>query len=359
MTQPPATDPISDRRRSGFPRPRDGFIPYRRTGPYLELIGPVYETAEGPLVVGLWLDERHTNSRGFIHAGALVALADTLLGHAILREEPTISGSDTKPVATARRSGGEPSSGRGAQQRGVEGVPRNGGQDGGGIPNDAKLADGTATCWGSGTLGAKRVGPENPHPAQAEDAYAGLVWIAEHADELGIDRNLILVMGKSGGGGVAAGTALMARDRGGPALAHQLLIYPMLDDREVTVSSKFEGVLWDRTSNRTGWTALLGDAAGGPDVSSYAAPARAQDLRGLPPAYLETGSSEVFRDEILGYASRLAEAGVPMEVHSWAGGFHSFEISAPEAEISRAALAARTSYVRRALRSAKAPHIAI
>jgi acyl-coenzyme A thioesterase 13 len=112
MTQPPATDPISDRRRSGFPRPRDGFIPYRRTGPYLELIGPVYETAEGPLVVGLWLDERHTNSRGFIHAGALVALADTLLGHAILREEPTISGSDTKPVATARRSGGEPSSGR-------------------------------------------------------------------------------------------------------------------------------------------------------------------------------------------------------------------------------------------------------
>jgi acetyl esterase/lipase len=199
-----------------------------------------------------------------------------------------------------------------------------------------------------------RVGPEDPHPAQAEDAYAGLVWVAEHADELGIDRNQILIMGKSGGGGVAAGTALMARDRGGPAVAHQLLIYPMLDDRERTVSSQFEGVLWDRTSNRTGWTALLGDAAGGPDVSPYAAPARAQDLSGLPPAYLETGSSEVFRDEILAYASRLAQAGVPMELHSWAGGFHSFEISAPDAEISRAALAARTSYLQRALRLASA-----
>jgi acetyl esterase/lipase len=138
-----------------------------------------------------------------------------------------------------------------------------------------------------------------------EDAYAGLVWTAEHAEELGIDPNHILVMGKSGGGGVAAATALMARDRGGPALAHHILIYPMLDDREVTVSSKFEGVIWDRTSNRTGWTAILGANCGGPDVSPYAAPARATDLRGLPPAYLETGSSEVFRDETIDYAAAL------------------------------------------------------
>lgn len=200
-----------------------------------------------------------------------------------------------------------------------------------------------------------RVGPENPHPAQVEDAYAGLVWTVKHADELGLDPNRILIMGKSGGGGIAAATALMARDRGGPALIHQLLICPMLDDREITVSSRFEEIPWDRTSNRTGWTAMLGAERAGPDVSPYAAPARATDLAGLPPAYLETGSSELFRDEILDYAARLARAGVPIDLHSWAGGFHGFNVTAPDAEISRAAEAARTSYLKRALRPARVP----
>jgi acetyl esterase/lipase len=199
---------------------------------------------------------------------------------------------------------------------------------------------------------APRVGPEDPHPAQVEDAYAGLTWTAGHAAELGIDAGRIMIMGKSGGGGIAAATALFARDRGGPALTHQMLIYPMIDDREVTVSSKFEGVNWDRVSNRTGWGAILGESAGGPDVSPYAAPARAVDLSGLPPAYLETGSAEVFRDEILEYAARLGHAGVPTEVHSWAGGFHAFQSAAPDAALSRAALAARTSYLQRALRTA-------
>jgi acetyl esterase/lipase len=194
------------------------------------------------------------------------------------------------------------------------------------------------------------VGPEHPHPALIDGAYTGLVWLADHADELGVDPERIIIYGKSGGGGLAAATALMARDRGGPALSHQILIYPMLDDREITVSSKFEGIPWDRTSNRTGWTAMLGDAAGGADVSPYAAPARAADLTGLPPTYLETGSSEVFRDEILEYAARLAHAGVPMELHCWAGGYHGFELTGPDAEISRACVSARTSFLRRALR---------
>jgi acetyl esterase/lipase len=198
-----------------------------------------------------------------------------------------------------------------------------------------------------------RVAPEDPHPAQVDDAYAGLVWTAEHAEELGIDPDQILLMGKSGGGGVAAATALLARDRGGPAISHQILVYPMLDDREVTVSSKFEGVMWDRATNKTAWSAMLGDSAGGPDVSPYAAPARATDLSGLPPAYFETGSSEVFRDEIIGYAARLAEAGVPVDLHCWAGGYHGFELTAPDAVITRAALDARLSYVRRALRPAR------
>jgi acetyl esterase/lipase len=200
---------------------------------------------------------------------------------------------------------------------------------------------------------------ENPYPALAEDAYAGLVWTTEHAEELGIDPNHILVMGKSGGGGVATATALMARDRGGPALAHQILIYPMLDDREITVSSKFEGVIWDRTSNRTGWAAILGEDSGGPNVSPYAAAARATDLQGLPPAYLEVGSSEVFRDETLDYGARLAQAGVPMELHSWAAGYHGFELTSADAEVSRAAVAARTSYLRRALRPVRTPEVAL
>ena len=202
---------------------------------------------------------------------------------------------------------------------------------------------------------APRVGPQDPHPAQVEDAYAGLVWTADHAAELDIDPERILIMGKSGGGGIAAATALMARDRGGPPIAHQILIYPMIDDREITVSSKFENVLWDRATNRTGWEAILGDDCGGPDVSPYAAPARATDLSGLPPAYLETGSCEVFRDEIIDYAARLAQAGVLIDLHSWAGGTHGFELFAPDAEISRAALTTRTSYLRRALRPSATP----
>lgn len=133
-------------------------------------------------------------------------------------------------------------------------------------------------------------------------------------------------------------------------------MYPMIDDREMTVSSTFEGVLWDRATNRTGWAAILGADCGGPDVSPYAAPARASDLSGLPPTYLEAGSSEVFRDEILDYAVRLGDAGVPVELHTWAGGTHAFELFAPDAEISRACLAARTSYLTRAVR-ATVPHI--
>jgi acetyl esterase/lipase len=198
-----------------------------------------------------------------------------------------------------------------------------------------------------------RVGPEDPHPAQVEDAYAGLVWVSEHADEVGIDPSKIMVYGKSGGGGVAAATALMARDRGGPALTHQILIYPMIDDREITVSSGFENATWPGASNRVGWGAILGDAVGGPDVSPYAAPARATDLEGLPATYLEVGGSEVFRDEVIDYATRLGHVGVPTELHVWVGGFHGFELWAPDSEIGRATLNARTSYVRRALRNEK------
>jgi acetyl esterase/lipase len=198
-----------------------------------------------------------------------------------------------------------------------------------------------------------RLAPEFPDPYPVEDCYAGLAWMAAHATELGIDPSRILVMGGSAGGGLAAGTALLARDRNGPELAGQLLMCPMLDDRDETVSTRqIDGVgVWDRASNVTGWTALLGDRKGGPNVSIYAAPARATDLSGLPRAYLDCGSMEVFRDEAVGYATRLWASGVQAELHVWAGGFHGFEAFAPHAAISRAAVAARESWLDRVLGS--------
>ena len=194
-----------------------------------------------------------------------------------------------------------------------------------------------------------RVGPRHPHPAQIEDAFAGLNWIVANAGELGIDPAKIILMGKSGGGGIAASMAIYARDKAGPPIAYQMLIYPMLDDRGVTVSSKYPVSGWTPQHNRIGWGAILGEAAGGPDVDSYAAAARETKLTGLPPAYIEVGSSEIFRDEDLQYASRLAEAGVPVEIHSWMGGFHGFEIVAPDARLSRVCLQVRESFLTRAL----------
>jgi acetyl esterase/lipase len=196
-----------------------------------------------------------------------------------------------------------------------------------------------------------RLAPEHPHPAPVEDCYAGLVWTGKHADELGIDPSRLVIAGGSAGGGLAAGTALMARDRGGPALSHQILMCPMLDDRGVTPSSQEldnEGV-WDRTSNVTGWRALLGDACGGPDVSPYAAPARAQDLTGLPPAFIDVGSVETFRDEDIEYAARLSQAGGSVEFHMWPGGFHGFDMMVPHSALAQIARATRLAYLRRAL----------
>jgi acetyl esterase/lipase len=145
----------------------------------------------------------------------------------------------------------------------------------------------------------------------------------------------------------------MARDRGGPVLRGQMLLCPMLDDRNDTPSSvqmAGQGV-WDRTANETGWTALLGAARGGPDVSPYAAPARATDLSGLPPAFVDVGSAETFRDEDVAYAERIWQAGGHAELHVWPGGFHGFDLLVPQAVISQEAKAARVRWLRRLLES--------
>jgi len=196
-----------------------------------------------------------------------------------------------------------------------------------------------------------RLAPEHQHPVPVDDCYAGLLWTVEHADELGVDPERVVIGGASAGGGLAAATTLTARDRGGPALAAQLLFCPMLDDRNESVSARqmVGRGIWDRTSNDMGWTALLGDERGGPDVSPYAAPARATDLSGLPPTYLDVGSAETFRDEVVAYASRIWAAGGEAELHVWPGGFHGFELLAPNALISRTASGPRGPWLRRVL----------
>jgi acetyl esterase/lipase len=196
-----------------------------------------------------------------------------------------------------------------------------------------------------------RLAPETPHPGPVEDCYAGLTWVASHASEIGVDPARIVVGGVSAGGGLSAGVALLSRDRGGPALAGQLLICPMLDDRNESVSARQMAGLgvWDLAANDVGWSALLGPARGGPDVSPYAAPARALDLSGLPPAYIDVGSAETFRDEDVAYASRIWRAGGVAELHVWPGGFHGFEGAVPQAALSRDAKASVTAWLRRLL----------
>ncbi|WP_432102051.1 alpha/beta hydrolase [Streptomyces sp. bgisy091] len=196
-----------------------------------------------------------------------------------------------------------------------------------------------------------RLAPEHPDPAPVEDCYAGLVRLAGQAVEWGLDPDRIVLSGNSAGGALAAGLALLTRDRRGPRPRGQLLQFPMLDDRCATYShAQMDRTgLWDGASNRAGWTALLGERRGTGSVSCYAAPARAADLSGLPPAFIEVGSVEALRDEGVALANRIWQASGQAELHVWSGAFHSFDEWVPEAEISRAAHLARVSWLRRIL----------
>lgn len=192
-----------------------------------------------------------------------------------------------------------------------------------------------------------RLAPEFQDPYAREDLYATLVWSVANAGDLSIDPRRVMVAGASAGGGLAAGAALAARDRSGPALCGQLLVYPMLDDRGRTPSTgQFDGVgVWDRISNETGWAAVLGDRYGGDDVSPYIAPARATDLTGLPPAFIDVGSAEIFRDEAIDYATAIWRAGGDAELHVWTGGFHAFDIFAPHTALAQGMMRARFDWV--------------
>ena len=196
-----------------------------------------------------------------------------------------------------------------------------------------------------------RLSPEAKAPAALDDAYAALSWLVANAVERGVDPERIAVGGHSAGGGLAAGLVLLAHDRGVLRPAFQLLIYPMIDDRTVTRTDlDTRNVrVWTPRSNRYGWTSYLPQAPGSPDVSQYAAPARRENLSGLPPAWIGVGSLDLFYDEDVAYAAGLATAGVPCELEVVEGAFHGFDALFPKKQVSRAFWRARASALQRAL----------
>ena len=195
-----------------------------------------------------------------------------------------------------------------------------------------------------------RLAPEHPFPAPLEDCYAALVWLHKESAPLGVDTSRIAVNGGSAGGGLAAGLALLARDRGGPAICFQYLGIPELDDRLDTPSMQrfHDTPMWSRPQAERSWQWYLGDAYGADDVSPYAAPARATDVAGLPPAYISTMEFDPLRDEGINYALKLLAAGVSVELHSFPGTFHGSAI-VTTAAITRREGAERMTVLRRAL----------
>ncbi len=192
-----------------------------------------------------------------------------------------------------------------------------------------------------------RLAPEHPYPAPVEDCYAGLVWMARNAGELRFDPDRLAVYGGSAGGGLTIATSMLARDRGFPALRFQMPIYPMIDDRNETPSCHeiTDIGLWDRAGNIEAWQWYLGDGK----ADQYAAPARAEDLTGLPPTYIDVGTVDLFRDEDIAFATRLMQAGVPTELHVNPGAYHAAEVFAPDATLSQRIWARRIEALRRAL----------
>lgn len=197
-----------------------------------------------------------------------------------------------------------------------------------------------------------RLAPETPYPGPLQDCHDGLAWVHRHAQSLGIDPARIGIGGASAGGGLAAGLALMARERREVPVAFQLLIYPMIDDRMTSASSAWPVPIWTPASNRVGWAAYLGALAGG-EVPAQAAPARATDLSGLPPAQIVVGALDGFLDEDVDYAMRLTHAGVPTELMVFPGAPHGFDGMMPGTSVAIRARQAMEQWLARQMQAAR------
>lgn len=197
---------------------------------------------------------------------------------------------------------------------------------------------------------------EAPYPAALEDAYAALLWMRDNAAELGIRDDKLFVGGDSAGGGLCAALCLYARDRGEVAVAFQMPLYPMLDDRMITPSSKDnDAPMWNSRSNAAAWRLYLGGRNGAPDIPCYAAPSRATDLGGMPPACLYVGDIEPFYDETVKYVNLLREQGVEARLMVQKGCFHAFDLACPNSTPAREAKAFLNDAFERALDTYTAP----
>ncbi len=184
-----------------------------------------------------------------------------------------------------------------------------------------------------------RLSVEAPYPAALEDSYEALLWMKSHAKELGIRDNQLMVGGDSAGGGLTAALTLYARDKGEVAIAFQMPLYPMLDDRMTSESAKDNNApVWNSKSNFSCWKLYLGELFSTINVPYYAAPARAEDYSNLPPTATFVGELEPFRDETIQYVENLRKAGVSVDFKIYRGCYHAFEQMCPKAEVSKKAI---------------------
>ena len=241
---------------------------------------------------------------------------------------------------TKRKEGGEDLKLRSYRPKGKEGyLPclyyiHGGGMIMGSVENDDVNASKLSEVLGVVVISVDyRLAPEDPHPAQINDCYEGLLWVDSQKEKLKINTSKIALYGQSAGGGLVIATSMMVRDVGGPKIIFQMPIYPMLDDRHETPSSHeiTDIGIWDREGSIEAWKWYLG----GKEADAYAAPSRASSLEGLPPAFIDVGELDLFRDENITFVQRLLQAGVATEFHIYPGAYHASENFAPDADLSK------------------------
>jgi acetyl esterase/lipase len=219
---------------------------------------------------------------------------------------------------------------------------------------EADDAHASTLCEDSGTVTIAidyRLAPEFPYPAGLDDCFTVLKWIFDNSIKLGIDSEKVAVYGESAGGNLALALGLMARDLGAPKIAFLAPIYPMLDDRSTTPSS-YEVIdvgVWDRHEQLEAWQWYLGSQSGSADIPIYAAPGRAEDFANLPPTFIDVGTIDLFRDEVITLVGKIASSGVPVEFHLYPGAYHAAELFAPEADLSKLIWRNRITALRSAL----------
>ena len=200
-----------------------------------------------------------------------------------------------------------------------------------------------------------RLSRRHPFPAGLQDCYAALLYLRDHAEELGVREDQIMIGGESAGGGMTAALCMLARDRGEVNIAFQMPLYPMLDDRDTETSRDNHARNWNTKRNHKAWRRYLREAYGTDLVSPYAAPARMENLKGLPPCYTYVGEIEPFYQETVDYIEKLKKAGIEAEMDAYPDWFHAYDLLFPMKKISREAIGRFEEHFRYAAEHYSAP----